>query len=387
MAYPIATELNELDTFNRDRITRKQETKKMKRMTRIVYATVVSVIFGCFAPLPSTQAVLPPPEGGYPGNNTAVGENALQNLTTGINNTALGYRALHDNTVGVSNTAVGSLALRNNIGGDRNTATGLGALFDNENGNDNTANGFRALVHNRANANTAIGSRALENNNAGHDNIAVGFRAGANFSPGSNNIYIGNVGLTAENGTIRIGDPSQTRTFIAGIAGSSVTGAPVSVNDDGQLGTTPSSQRFKDEIKPMDKASEAIFALEPVTFHYKKDLDPDGIRQFGLVAEELARVNSDLVARDAAGKPYTVRYDAVNAMLLNEFLKEHRKVEELESVLAQLTARLQEQALKVQKMSEQLAAGNESPIRVKTAKLGAGRIGRTESAPHVAINR
>lgn len=335
---------------------------------------------------PHAQAVNPPPQGGYPGNNTAVGDNALQNLTTGINNTALGFRALHDNTVGLSNTAVGSLALRNNIGGDRNTATGLGALFDNESGNDNTANGFRALVHNRANANTAIGSLTLENNNGGHDNIALGYRAGANFSPGNNNIYIGNVGLAAENGTIRIGDASQTRAFVAGIAGSSVTGAPVSVNSDGQLGTTPSSQRFKDEIKPMDKASEAIFALEPVTFRYKKDLDPNGIPQFGLVAEELARVNPDLVVRDAEGKPYTVRYDAVNAMLLNEFLKEHRKVEELESVLTQLTAHLQEQDLKVQKMSEQLAARNESPMRVKTAKSGAGRIGRTDPATHVAIN-
>ena len=327
----------------------------------------------CLGLLPTAQAVNPPPEGGYPGNNTAVGDNALQNLTTGINNTALGYRALHDNTVGLSNTAVGSLALRNNIGGDRNTATGTGALFANVAGNDNTANGFRALVSNEeatANANTAIGSRALENNHGGHDNIALGFRAGANFSPGSNNIYIGNVGLTGENGTIRIGDASQTRTFIAGIAGSSVTGAPVSVNADGQLGTTPSSQRFKDEIKPMDKASETIFALEPVTFRYKKDLDPDGIRQFGLVAEELAKINPDLVVRDAGGKPYTVRYDAVNAMLLNEFLKEHRKVEHLESVLAQLTARLEEQDLNVQKMSEQLTARSQS------------RVG----APRVAVN-
>ena len=340
----------------------------------------------CNGLLPDAQAVNPPPEGGYPGNNTALGDNALQNLTTGINNTALGFRALHDNTVGLSNTAVGSLALRNNRSGDRNTATGLGALFDNEAGNDNTANGFRALVHNRANANTAIGSRALENNNGGHDNIALGFRAGGNFSPGSNNIYIGNVGLTGENGTIRIGDASQTTTFIAGIAGSSVTGAPVSVNGNGQLGTTPSSQRFKDEIKPMDKASEAIFTFEPVTFRYKKDLDPDGIRQFGLVAEELARINPDLVVRDASGKPYTVRYDAVNAMLLNEFLKEHRKVENLESVLAQLTARLQEQDLKVQKMSEQFAARSESPVRVKTAKFGAGRVGRAEPAPQVAVN-
>ena len=316
----------------------------------------------CLGFLPTAQAVNPPPEGGYPGANTAVGDNALQSLTTGTNNTALGFRALHDNTVGLSNTAVGSLALRNNRGGDRNTATGHGALFDNEAGNDNTANGFRALVHNTANANTAIGSRALENNNGGHDNIALGYRAGANFSPGSNNIYIGNGGLAGENGTIRIGDASQTSTYIAGVAGSAVTGAAVHVNADGQLGTTPSSQRFKDEIKPMDEASKAIFALEPVTFRYKKDVDPDGILQFGLVAEDSARVNPDLVVQDRSGKPYTVRYDAVNAMLLNEFLKEHRKVENLESVLARLTTRLQEQDLKVQKMSEQLTARSQPGV-------------------------
>ena len=333
------------------------------------------LMLGCFAFLPNVQAVNPPPQGGYPGDNTALGENALLNLTTGINNTALGYRTLHDNTQGLSNTAVGSTALRNNRGGDRNTATGDAALYSNVSGNDNTANGFHALAASgeaTAHANTAIGSRALENNRAGHDNIALGYRAGANFAPGSNNIYIGNVGITAENGTIRIGDPSQTRTFIAGIAGSSVAGAPVHVNDNGQLGTAPSSQRFKEEIKPMDNASEAIFALQPVTFRYKKDVDPDGIPQFGLVAEDLARVNPDLVVPDVSGKPYTVRYDAVNAMLLNEFLKEHRKVKELESVLAQLTARLQEQDVKVQKMSEQLTTQSQSSS--------------AEPAPRVAVN-
>src|SRR5262245_292933 len=347
------------------------------------------IALACCVYLPTAQAVTPPPEGGYPGNNTAVGDNALQNLTTGINNTALGFRALHDNTVGLSNTAVGSLALRNNRGGKQNTATGLGALFANEAGNDNTANGFRALVSNEeatANANTAIGSRALENNHGGHDNIALGYRAGANFAPGSNNIYIGNVGLTGENGTIRIGDVDQTKTFIAGISGAGVTGAPVVVNAGGQLGTAPSSQGFKDEIKPMDEPTEAIVALEPVTFRYKKDVDPDSIPQFGLVAEDLARVNPDLVVPDPSGRPYTVRYDAVNAMLLNEFLKEHRKVEHLQSVLTELTARLQEQDLKVRNMSEQLTARSESRIGVKTAKFDAGRIGRTEPAPQVVVN-
>jgi Chaperone of endosialidase len=354
-------------------------------------ATPLCLIFalGSFVFLPTAQAVNPPPEGGYPGFNTAVGENALQNLTTGTHNTALGFRTLHDNTQGRSNTAVGSTALRNNRGGDRNTATGDAALFANEAGNDNTANGFHALAHNAeatANANTAIGSRALEDNRGGHDNIALGYRAGANFAPGSNNIYIGNIGLTGESGTIRIGDADQTKTFIAGISGAGVTGAPVVVSAGGQLGTAPSSQRFKDEIKPMDEASEAIFALEPVTFRYKKDLDPDGIRQFGLVAEELAKINPDLIVRDAGGKPYTVRYDAVNAMLLNEFLKEHRKVEHLESVLAQLTARLQEQDLKVQKMNEQLTARSQSRVAVKTAKFGGGRSDQAEPAPQVAIN-
>jgi hypothetical protein len=345
------------------------------RLTQQTSLFLIGLGLLCNGLLPTAQAVEPPPQGGYPGFNTALGENALNSLTTGIRNTALGYRTLHDNTTGVSNTAVGSTALRNKRGGDRNTATGDAALFANEAGNDNTANGFHALAHNEeatANANTAIGSRALENNRGGHDNIALGYKAGANFAPGSNNIYIGNIGLTGENGTIRIGDASQTKTFIAGIAGSSVTGAAVSVNDNGQLGTTPSSQRFKDEIKPMDEVSEAIFALEPVTFRYKKDVDPDGIPQFGLVAEDLARVNPDLVVRDTSGKPYTVRYDAVNAMLLNEFLKEHRKVKNLESVLSQLTSRLQEQDLKVQKMSEQLTARRQS--------------GSSEPAPRVAVN-
>ena len=360
----------------------------MKPLIQHEKVTPLCLVFmlGCFTFLPTARAVNPPPEGGYPGNNTAVGADALFNLTTGINNTALGFRALHDNTQGLSNTAVGSAALRSNRGGDRNTATGVHALYLNVAGNDNTANGYLALSSNTSNANTAIGSRALENNSGGHDNIALGYRAGANFSPGSNNIYVGNVGVVAESGTIRIGDASQTKTFIAGISGAGVTGAPVVVNAGGQLGTTPSSQRFKEQIKPMNEASEGIFALEPVTFRYKKDVDADGIPQFGLIAEDLARVNPDLVARDSSGKPYTVRYDAVYAMLLNEFLKEHRKVADLESVLAQLTARLQEQDSKVQKMSEQLTARSQSRVGVKTAKFEAGRIGRAEPAPQVAVN-
>src|SRR5205807_2943273 len=125
------------------------------------------------------------------------------------------------------------------------------------------------------------------------------------------------------------------KTFIAGITGAAVTGVAVKVNAAGQLGTAPSSQRFKTEIKPMDKASEAILALKPVTFHYKKELDPEGIPQFGLVAEEVEKINPALVARDDQGKTYTVRYEAVNAMLLNEFLKEHKAVQEQGATIAE----------------------------------------------------
>jgi Chaperone of endosialidase len=142
----------------------------------------------------------------------------------------------------------------------------------------------------------------------------------------------------------------------------------VKVNAAGQIGTAPSSARFKTEIKPMDKASEALHALQPVTFRYKEALDPEGIPQFGLVAEEVEKVNPALVARDKDGKPYTVRYEAVNAMLLNEFLKEHRKVEEQGTTIARqgaiieqqhkeiaaLTTSLKEQAAQIQKVSDQL---------------------------------
>ena len=185
-------------------------------------------------------------------------------------------------------------------------------------------------------------------NTTGAGNIALGYSAPVHLTTGSNNIDIGNAGLAGESGHIRIGVTGvQTKTFIAGISGASVLVTPVVVNANGRLGVRPSSQRFKDEIQPMDKASEAILALKPVTFRYKKELDPEGIPQFGLVAEQVEKVNPDLVARDEQGKPYTVRYEAVNAMLLNEFLKEHAKpkeqrtVEKLKKQVAVLTAGLQ----------------------------------------------
>src|SRR5204862_7797623 len=189
---------------------------------------------------------------------------------------------------------------------------------------------------------------------------------GSNLTTGSNNIDIGNAGVAGESGNIRIGTSgTQTATFVAGIRGVVIAGAqPVGVNTSGQLGVRASSARFKENIKPMDKASEAILLLQPVTFRYKKEFDPRGAAQFGLVAEEVAKVNPDLVARDDQGKPFTVRYDEVNAMLLNEFLKEHkafleeqRTVEELKKQVAALTAGLQ-------KVNAQLEASKSAPQMV-----------------------
>ena len=165
----------------------------------------------------------------------------------------------------------------------------------------------------------------------------MGFLAGLNLTTGSFNIDIGNVGVACDANKIRIGKVgTQNGTFVAGIDGVGVTGTAVVVGSTGQLGVAPSSQRFKAEIKPMGKTSEGILALKPVTFRYKKDIDPDSIPQFGLVAEEVEKVNPALITRDADGKPYTVRYEAVYAMLLNEFLKQHRKVEEQQATVAGL---------------------------------------------------
>jgi hypothetical protein len=327
-------------------------------------------------------------------DNTASGSAALLDNTTGSENTAVGFGALESNTSGINNTAVGSIALFSNVTGDNNTASGLQALYSNTEGINNTANGLNALFSNttgndntatghsalqsntEGNDNTATGHDALFNNTTGSNNIAVGHGAGSNHTSGNNNIDIGFFGVAGESNTIRIGTQgTQTATFIAGINGAAIGGGgAVRVNASGQLGTAPSSARFKENIKPIDKASEAIHALKPVTFRYKQEIDPEGIPQFGLVAEEVEKVNPDLVARDPDGKVYTVRYEAVNAMLLNEFLKEHKKVEEqqasiaelkstvaqqkrdFQATAAQLTARVDEQASQIQKVSAQLEA-------------------------------
>ena len=189
----------------------------------------------------------------------------------------------------------------------------------------------------------------------------MGAEAGGNLTTGSNNIDIGHRGVADEANTIRIGRNLHTRAFISGISGVAVTGSTVVVDADGQLGVAPSSARFKDNIKPMDNTSEAILVLKPVTFRYKKELDPSGISQFGLVAEDVEKINPALVVHDKEGKPYSVRYDAVNGMLLNEFLKEHRKNEEQQKQIDVLTAQLKEQAAQIQKVSAQLEASRSAP--------------------------
>ena len=386
---------------------------------------LIPLVLAAFAFSPTTQAVLPPPDGGYPGNNTAEGTDALFILTTGTDNTAIGFNALYSNTTGDSNTATGSealisnttgirntatgfAALQSNTTGERNTATGRAALANNTTGNHNTAGGQNALFFNSTgiqntatgssalvfntignqntadgygamvfnttgnqntasgyfavyqnttgNSNTGTGYSALLNNTTGNQNIALGNFAGSNLTTGDNNIDIGNPGVAGEANTIRIGAVgTQAATYIAGIIGkTSPRGTPVFINANGQLGTVTSSARFKDGIKRMERASEALFALKPVIFHYKKEVDPEGIPQFGLVAEEVEKVNPALITRDADGKPYTVRYEAINAMLLNEFLKEHKKVEDLEGIVTSLAATVKDQAAQIQKVNARL---------------------------------
>jgi trimeric autotransporter adhesin len=407
-------------------------------------------VLACFALLPSAQAVSPPPDGGYPGGNTAEGRNSLFSLTTGTYNTAIGYLSLDSNSTGSFNTGVGAGSLLTNTG-DQNTGTGTGALLSNTSGVGNTANGAFALFHNTmGNYNTANGQVALFNNStgfqntangvnaltsnvsgsnntasgvnalfnnsdgiqntadgvnalftntSGHDNTGIGFRALftnslgflntavgsgalssntegvgntaignnalASITTGSFNIAIGNsAGSIFTTGTDNIcigslggiaGESSTTR--IANIYSSVASDRAVYINAADKLGTLASSRRYKEAIKAMGKASEALFALKPVTFRYKQQLDPRHIPMFGLVAEDVEKVDPDLVTRNEKGEAETVRYDAVNAMLLNEFLKEHRTVQELKEEVAVLTATVKQQAEQLEKVSAGVEMG------------------------------
>jgi hypothetical protein len=258
---------------------------------------------------------------------TAVGFQALANATgDGAANNAFGYQALMNNTDGTGNTAIGLRALFGNTTGESNVAIGNNALLNNDIGPDNTAIGNSALLNNTTGSlNTAIGVNALVNNTTGGANIALGVSAGSGVITASNVIAIGAIGADVSNSC-----------YIGSIFGQTSSGTAVFIDSGGKLGTVTSSKRFKEDIERMDKTSEALFALKPVTFRYKKGIDPAGTSQFGLVAEEVAEVNPDLVVRDKEGNPYTVRYDQVNAMLLNEFLKEHKRVEQQQATIAEL---------------------------------------------------
>src|SRR6266480_3485646 len=228
-----------------------------------------------------------------------------------------------------------------------NTAEGTQALFSNTTGNANTATGVRALLNATGNYNVALGDSAGEFLSAGDNNIDIGY-----------NVF----GVKGESNTIRIGNTDIIATYISGISGQTVVGgAAVFVDSSGKLGTMSASTRFSDEIKPMDRASEAILTLKPVTFRYKQEIDPRSIRQFGLIAEEVEKVDPDLVGRDEKGKVYSVRYDAVNAMLLNEFLKEHRTVKEQGAMIARQQKQIEALTAGLQKVSAQLEASKPAP--------------------------
>jgi uncharacterized membrane protein YhaH (DUF805 family) len=427
----------------------------------------IPLALACFLVVQTTQAVTPPPDGGYPGANTAEGTDALFSLTTGIANTAVGFNALHDNTMGgwnvaigasalASNTegkfnmAIGTDALRDNVAnfnlaigfrvgfvnttgnhltgigagalfsnttGSFNTAIGAGSLADNATGTDNTAIGsdalssdtgnentavgsgalssnaadsntavgfsamadatgsnvvfntavgWNALVSTTANANVAVGDLALENDTSGIFNTAIGAAAGSNQTTGSNNIYIGqgSAGVAGESHTCYIQEIYSNIQPVVGVNPDFVT-----VNSNGKLGRANiSSRRYKHDIKPMDKASEKLYALKPVSFRYNKKYDITQTIAFGLIAEDVAQVYPDLVGRNPDGQPESVRYEQINAMLLNEFLKEHNKVQDLEATVARqekgmeaLVAQVKEQAAQIQKVSAQLEASKPAP--------------------------
>ena len=308
-------------------------------------------------------------------DNTAVGAATLLFNITGADNTAIGVAALSSNTMGQKNTATGAFGLLLNTTGSFNTANGFDALFSNTTGNNNTADGFGSLDLNTSgnentavgtsalqgnvdgNNNTAIGLLALSANNSGSSNTAIGWNALASNTTGLNNVVIGAIAgsaiTTASNviciGTNVDGEDVSNSCYIGQIFNATASsGSAVFVNAAGKLGTSTSSRRFKESIKPMEELSETLFDLKPVSFRYKKDIDPVGASQLGLVAEDVEKVNADLVVRDKEGKPYSVRYDQVNAMLLNEFLKEHKKVEKLEATVADLAAELRQVKAQVQ---------------------------------------
>jgi uncharacterized coiled-coil protein SlyX len=329
--------------------------------------------------------------------NLAIGFRVLFMNTTGNHLTGVGAAAMRNNTIAGFNTAIGADALRENTTSTFNAVVGDGALtsFNGTAATDgaNTALGSIALnALTSGQENVAVGRRALQFATSGSNNTIVGWRAGDGLTTGDDNTFLGsqaganegpdvsNVVCLGSRGDTNGGESTPNRTYIGNIVGVSTGGpapsVPVIIDQDGQLGTVVSSRRFKEDITPMDQASEAILKLKPVTFHYKnRDVKNDKTPQFGLIAEDVEQVNRDLVVYGKDGKLWTVRYDAVDVMLLNEFLKEHKKVEEQQASIADLkstvalqqkgmqvlTAQLKEQAAQIQKVSAQLEASKPAP--------------------------
>jgi hypothetical protein len=378
-----------------------RKNRIMKSTVQLKTATpplLIALALVCFGLVPRAHGVSPAPDGCYSGFTTAEGCNALNSLTAGAGNTGVGWRSLFFDTTGNfntgvgagtlvlntadSNTAVGAAALLLNTSGHQNVAVGTDALVYNDTGPLNTAVGYQALFHNVSglentamgdqalldntggNFNVAVGGAALLSNTAGNDNTAcgggalndttgndntaLGFQAGILATTGSNNVYIGS-GMSGVAG-------ESNACYIASIFNQpSANGVPVLINSFNKLGTATSSKRFKRDITPMDNTSEVLFSLKPVSFRYQKEIDPAGTGQLGLVAEDVEKINPDFVVHDKEGKPYSVRYDQINAMLLNEFLKEHKafveeqqKVERLEATVAALSAQLEKISDRVQ---------------------------------------
>jgi hypothetical protein len=328
------------------------------------------------------------------GFNTANGYSAMTLNSSGSDNTATGYSALFVNN-GSRNTANGDSALYSNTSGSDNTATGYQALYSNTSGNENTANGYQALFNSKNTtgfANTANGYQALFKNTTGGSNTANGWQALHNNTDGSNNTAIGDTAglLITGSGNVCIGQGVQgvagenNTTRIRNIYASVASGRIVYVNSNNKIGTLMSTRRVKENIKPMDKASEAILALKPVSFRYKKEIDASRTPQFGLIAEEVADINPDLVTRDAEGKPETVRYDSINAMLLNEFLKEYRTVQELKSTVAKQEAIIAKQ----QEGFESKIAHQQTQIEALTAGLQkvSAQVEISRLAPQMVLN-
>ena len=343
---------------------------KTKIRNSISGLILIPLVLACFALLPSVQAT-PDPAPRPGAGNVADGNGALASVTGAAScDSAVGNNALFTLTTGNNNACQGNSALFT-TNGNKNSAFGVLALRFNATGNDNSALGFRALEASLGSNNTALGSAAGQFITSGGFNTFVGSQAGIIQTGGNNSLYLqiqGDTDNSAPNNRSYIGN-------VFGVTTGSGGDVAVFIDSTGQLGTNTSSRRFKKDIKPMDQTSEAVLKLEPVTFHYKdKDRETKGL-EYGLIAEDVAEVNPDLVVYGDDGQPLTVRYNAINVLLLNEFLKEHKKVEEQQASIAELkstvalqqkgmdvlTAQLKEQATQIQRVSAQLEVNKPAP--------------------------